>query len=155
MAGVILYPVQLSGGEKPRELMTVIRKQMVAESLAHDRLKKPVVKKKQVLVSRSSRIVRELRMNLTAYSNHDPSVNGKGITASGTRTKEGRTVAVDPNQIPLGSLLYVEGLGYRVAEDTGGAIGHNRMDVFFESRAEALQFGRKRNVKVQIIREGK
>ena len=58
-------------------------------------------------------------------------------------------VAVDPSVIPLGTKLYIEAedgswrYGYAVAGDTGGNIRGNRIDLFFDSRAEALQFGRK------------
>ncbi len=78
-----------------------------------------------------------------------------GITATGTRAKYG-TVAVDPRVIPLGSRLYIETpdggfvYGYSVAEDTGGAIKGNRVDLFYPSHSEALRFGR-RNVKVYIL----
>ena len=68
-----------------------------------------------------------------------------GITATGTEATEGRTIAVDPGVIELGSTVYFEGMdglvsGY-VAEDTGGAIKGNRIDVFFDSHNAALQYG--------------
>jgi len=63
-----------------------------------------------------------------------------GITASGTEAAEGRTVAVDPEVIPLGSVLYINGERY-VAEDTGGAIEGNHIDIYFSSHADALEFG--------------
>lgn len=79
-----------------------------------------------------------------------------GITATGTRAKVG-TVAVDPNVIPLGTKLYIKSLdgsedyGYARAEDTGGAIKGNRIDLFYNSEYNANIFGR-RNVRVYIIR---
>lgn len=68
-----------------------------------------------------------------------------GVTATGTRATEGRTIAVDPGVIELGSTVYFEGVdalvrGY-VAEDTGGAIKGNRIDVFFDSHDAALEWG--------------
>ncbi len=71
-----------------------------------------------------------------------------GHTASGTTPKAGRTVATDPSVIPLGSKVMIDGHEY-IAEDTGGAIGGKRIDIFFSSHSEALQFGR-RSVEVSI-----
>lgn len=64
-----------------------------------------------------------------------------GITASGTTATEGRTIAVDKNKIPLGTKVYIEGFGWFVAEDTGGAIKGNRIDVFMSSHQAALNAG--------------
>ena len=55
-----------------------------------------------------------------------------GHTASGTIPKEGRTIAVDPDIIPLGSVVYVEEYGVRIAEDTGAYIKGDRMDLYVE-----------------------
>ena len=63
-----------------------------------------------------------------------------GITASGTTVKAGRTVAVDPEVIPLGSILYINGERL-IAEDTGGAIEGNRIDIYFDSHDKALEYG--------------
>ena len=63
-----------------------------------------------------------------------------GITYTGTRATEGRTVAVDPSVIPLGSTVRINGHDY-IAEDIGGAIKANRVDVFFDTHQDALQFG--------------
>ena len=71
-----------------------------------------------------------------------------GHTASGTTPKAGRTIATDPSVIPLGSKVMIDGHEY-IAEDTGGAIGGKRIDIFFSSHSEALQFGR-RSVEVSI-----
>lgn len=63
-----------------------------------------------------------------------------GITFTGTEATPGRTIAVDPDIIPLGSTVEINGRTY-VAEDIGGAIQGNRIDIFFPSHADALQFG--------------
>ena len=84
-----------------------------------------------------------------------PGDRGYGITASGTYAKPG-TVAVDPRVIPLGTRMYIESAdgnfvyGYCVAEDTGGAIKGNKVDLFFNTNSECMQFGR-RNVNVYIL----
>ena len=71
-----------------------------------------------------------------------------GLTASGTHATPYSTVAVDPSVIPLGAVLlvdYGDGAGLRRyrAEDTGGAIKGNRIDLCVGSHAEALQLGRR------------
>ena len=71
-----------------------------------------------------------------------------GITKTGTTATEGRTIAVDPDKIPLGSKVTIDGKEY-IAEDIGGAIKGNRIDIYFDKHSDALNFGRK-NVKVVI-----
>ena len=66
----------------------------------------------------------------------------RGITASGTTATEGRTIAVDPDVIPLGTHVYVNGREY-IAEDTGSGINNRTIDVFFNSHQEALQWGQR------------
>lgn len=61
-----------------------------------------------------------------------------------------RVIAVDPSQIPLNSLVEVEGMGVYVAGDTGGAIKGRIIDVHFPSVAEAMSWGR-RNVRIRIL----
>lgn len=63
-----------------------------------------------------------------------------GITYTGTEATPDRTIAVDPSVIPLGSTIYINGQDY-IAEDIGGAIKGNRIDIFFPTHNEALQFG--------------
>ena len=65
-----------------------------------------------------------------------------GITATGTKATEGRTIAVDPRKIPYGTEVEIEGVGVRIAEDCGGAIKGNRIDLYFDSHQDALNFGR-------------
>ena len=64
-----------------------------------------------------------------------------GITASGTTATENRTIAVDPNVIPIGTEVVIDGQVY-IAEDTGSAITGNRIDVFVASHDEAINRGR-------------
>lgn len=63
-----------------------------------------------------------------------------GITKTGTIAAKDRTVAVDPNKIPYGSILYIDGQRY-IAEDCGLAIKENRIDIFCESHSQAIQNG--------------
>jgi len=62
-------------------------------------------------------------------------------TATGTVPLSGRTVAVDPRIIPLGSKIHIEGVGERIAEDTGGKIKGKRLDLFLPSTRECRRFG--------------
>jgi 3D (Asp-Asp-Asp) domain-containing protein len=94
---------------------------------------------------------RVLTMVATGYS-PDPRENGgntSGRTANGLRIGHG-VVAVDPRYIPLGTRLYVEGYGYAVAADTGGAIKGNRIDLGEDTYRAAQRVGR-RSVSVHIL----
>lgn len=90
-----------------------------------------------------------------ASTGKHPGSPGYGITASGTQAKVG-TVAVDPKVIPLGTKMYIVSTdgnvvyGYCTAEDTGGAIKGNKVDLFYNTTSECLQFGR-RSVYVYIL----
>lgn len=80
-----------------------------------------------------------------------------GITATGTTAEEGRTIAVDPEVIPYGSevvIRYADGSeGNYIAEDCGGAIKGNRIDVYMDSHEAALIKGVK-YAEVLIKKEG-
>ncbi|WP_100486035.1 peptidoglycan-binding protein [Sporolactobacillus pectinivorans] len=95
--------------------------------------------------------VREFYANSTAYTARCAGCSG--TTATGInllQNPDTKVVAVDPSVIPLGTKLYVEGYGYAVAGDTGGAIKGRKIDVFFNDNGTALQWGR-RTVKVKIL----
>ncbi|BAK57223.1 3D/G5 domain-containing protein [Candidatus Arthromitus sp. SFB-mouse-Japan] len=81
--------------------------------------------------------------------------NGNHITATGNPTlynPDGwSTIAVDPKVIPLNTKVYVEGYGFAIAHDTGGAIRGNIIDVFMPSREAAYNWGRKKGVKIYIL----
>ncbi|HWI63263.1 MAG TPA: 3D domain-containing protein [Symbiobacteriaceae bacterium] len=90
---------------------------------------------------------RHRQMTATAYT-AGPESTGKrpghpayGLTATGTRAQPGKTIAVDPRVIPLGSKVYIDDLGEFIAEDTGGAIHGDRVDLYMESVDEALDWG--------------
>lgn len=91
-----------------------------------------------------------ITMSASAYDTSQQTIpGGSGITATGVPAEYG-IVAVDPRVIPLGTYVFVEGYGVALAADTGGAIKGNRIDLCFDSRSEALAFGR-RKVKVHIL----
>lgn len=90
---------------------------------------------------------KSFRVEATAYAGHN-------ITATGTkpvRNPNGwSTIAVDRNVIALGTKVYVENYGYAIAEDVGGAIKGNKIDLFMNSSAEAYRWGR-RTVTIYIL----
>ncbi|UUZ80966.1 3D domain-containing protein [Paenibacillus sp. P26] len=100
---------------------------------------------------------RVISTTLTAYTagyestGKKPDTPGYGITYSGNKVQEGRTIAVDPSVIPLGSTVYIDGIGIRQAEDIGSAIRGSRIDVYMNDLAEAKEFGVKKNVKVYVL----
>lgn len=92
-----------------------------------------------------------LNMEATAYTADCEGCSG--ITATGINLKENpdqKVISVDPNVIPLGTKVHVEGYGNAVAGDTGGAIKGNKIDIFMPSQEDAINFGRK-TVKVTIL----
>lgn len=93
------------------------------------------------------------RFTLTAYCscvkccgeyalNRPMDENGNEIVygSIGTRLIAGLSIAVDPNVIPYGSEVIINGHTY-IAHDTGGAIKGNRIDVYFDDHQEAWNFG--------------
>lgn len=85
---------------------------------------------------------------VTAYAPGDKGVGTR--TASGKRVRRGH-VAVDTRHIKFGTKMYIPGYGHAVAEDRGGAIKGNRIDVYMTSRGEAVRWGR-RKVTVTVYR---
>ena len=73
-----------------------------------------------------------------------------GLTSSGTKAKYG-TIAADTRYYPYGTVMKVPGYGKGVVEDTGGAIkGPRRIDLYFKTRKQALEWGRQKlTVKVK------
>jgi uncharacterized protein YabE (DUF348 family) len=94
---------------------------------------------------------KEFYVSTTAYT---ANCNGcSGTTATGINlhaNPNAKVIAVDPSVIPLGTKVYVEGYGYAVAADTGGAIKGYKIDVFFPSKADAYRWGRKQ-VKIKVL----
>jgi uncharacterized protein YabE (DUF348 family) len=94
---------------------------------------------------------RVITVSSTAYTANCAGCSG--ITATGFNLKanpNAKVIAVDPSVIPLGSKVYVEGYGYAIASDTGGAIKGNKIDVFFSSQSKAVAWGRK-TITIRII----
>lgn len=94
---------------------------------------------------------------LTAYTagpestGKSPGDPGYGITASGAEVQTGVTIAADPRVIPMGTKVFIEGVGTRVVQDIGGAIKGNRIDVYIPDLVKARQFGVKKGIDVFIV----
>lgn len=104
----------------------------------------------QVYASRGGESINykeKLNCVATAYSGDRTTATGR----SPVRNPGGMsTIAVDPSFIPLGSKVYVEGYGYAIAADTGGAIKGNIIDLFLNSSSECWSWGR-RPVTVLVV----
>lgn len=72
-------------------------------------------------------------------------------TATGAIAKQGRTIAVDPKIIPYGTEVVIDGHTY-VAEDCGGVIKGNKIDIYFETHEETIKWGVQKKI-VTILKE--
>lgn len=84
--------------------------------------------------------VGSLRFVATAYSLRGKMANGQSVHAG--------AIAADPRVLPLGTVVYIDGMGTFIVKDTGGAIKGNRIDIWMSKGA--MQFGR-RTVKLKVI----
>lgn len=109
------------------------------------------VKSEEVQASSDKAEGKTLTVSATAYT--AKCAGCSGITATGVdlnKNPNAKVIAVDPNVIPLGSKVYVEGYGEAIAADTGGAIKGNKIDIHVPTKDEAYNWGI-RNVKVTIM----
>ncbi len=92
---------------------------------------------------------RAVRVEATAYSSMDPGISL--YTATGKFLRKG-IISVDPSFIPLGTHVYIPGYGEATADDLGGDIKGNRIDIAFDTHSEAMSFGRQ-TIDIYIIEE--
>ena len=110
----------------------------------------PSVEETPVVEDKPTSTGKVLYMESTAYSYTEP--GSSYYTALGIDLRQNsQVVAVDPNVIPLETLVEVEGYGIALAADTGGAIKGNILDVHLGSVEACRQWGRRFNVKVTIL----
>lgn len=141
---------ELISSEVVEELVTKEAKNKIIErGTKKEEIPIPVVelkKEKQPATVTASTVTNNntsLNVVATGYTPGDPGCTG--ITYTGTKASRG-TIAVDPKVIPFGTKLYIPGYGYGVAADTGGAIKGNKIDLCYESRTEALNWGDRKSV---------
>ena len=110
------------------------------------------LKQKLYPLKKRARVWKTITLPATAYypGPEDTWPYTAGYTASGLKAGYG-VVAVDPRFIRMKTPIYVEGYGYAIAADKGGAIKGNKIDLCFDTYEEAVSFGRK-NVKVYLLR---
>jgi 3D (Asp-Asp-Asp) domain-containing protein len=110
------------------------------------------LKQKLYPLKKRARVKKVITLEATAYypGPEDTWPYASGTTASGLKAGYG-VVAVDPRVIKLKTLLYVEGYGFAIAADKGGAIKGKKIDLCFGTYEQAVQFGRKK-VKVYLLR---
>jgi 3D (Asp-Asp-Asp) domain-containing protein/LysM repeat protein len=125
----------------------------ISDKAGEDKAAAPATQseKKAVPEHQSAVSGKEITVKATAYT--ADCAGCSGTTATGMDVKNNsnaKVIAVDPKVIPLGSKVYVEGYGYAVAGDTGGAIKGNRIDVLVSSNDKAMQWG-VRHIKVKIV----
>jgi 3D (Asp-Asp-Asp) domain-containing protein len=123
-----------------------VKKENATLKKENNKLKKELKERKEV---------KKTYFNVTAYTAGYESTQkskgdiGYGITASGKKVKEGRTIACPPS-LKFGTKLNIDKIGIRVCEDRGGAITSGHLDLYVDSVSEALEFGRKK-LSVQIL----
>lgn len=138
-----VYRVVVAGGLETTRVLSVSRlitkpvPQVVAVGTAGPR--KPA-RSLLSFVKRPPKDGKRMRVVATGYSAAQPDLDDR--TATGRLARHG-VIAVDPRVIPMGTRVYVPGYGYAVAADTGGAIHGRRIDLCFDTVAEARSWGRR------------
>ena len=113
---------------------------------------KIVIKKEPVIINKTeTETIEWYYFVATGYSANDPTQGTGSITATGREAYEG-IIAVDPKIIPLGTEVEIKDLGKFIAEDTGGKIKGNRIDIYFSTKAEAKEFG-KQGIWLRMVKE--
>lgn len=128
-------------GKNGKDKVTYEIKYIDGKEASRKELKRETVEKKvDKVVANGTRI----NYNGKSYSRKlvvkAYSYTGGGTTAMGTRARVGE-IAVDPGVIPLGTNVYIEGVGARRAEDTGGNIKGNTIDIYMNTQAECIRWG--------------
>ena len=124
--------------QKPQKQVVAVGTKVVTASVSRNNSSAPASGK-------------EFYVTATAYTANCSGCSG--VTATGLNLKanpSSKVIAVDPSVIPLGSKVWVEGYGYAIAADTGGAIKGKKIDVFVSSKSQASSWGRKK-VRIKVL----
>lgn len=78
---------------------------------------------------------------------------GNGMTASGKPTEIGWSAAADWDVIPKGTIIYVQGVGWREVQDVGGGVNGDHIDVLVEKHTEAMTLGTKHKDVWMLIKQ--
>ena len=128
--------------EEKNERSTEIKPSAVDQYLQKKEAEK-VLTKSKVESSTTASTGKEFAAEATAYSYKQPGLSN--YTAMGIDLRSNpNVIAVDPSQIPLGTLVEVPGYGIAIAGDTGGDIKGNRIDLHYPEVQQAMDFGRQK-----------
>ena len=147
--------------ENGKEVSKILKEEKVLLAAENEVIEKGTAQ--YIATSRGTvRFRNAIKMSSSAYdagfasTGKNPGDKHYGITRSGTKVRPG-VVAVDPKVIPLGTKLYIKSLdskwsdyGFAIAEDTGGAIKGNKIDLYFEDAQDVKRYGR-RKVEVYVL----
>lgn len=140
--------VELARVKEEKRIATLVAKREAKNKLKQEN------KKTKVASRGKSTNVKTYVYEVTAYTAGVESTGkrkgdkGYGQTASGAYVQEGVTIAC-PKDFKFGTKIEIEGVGVRVCQDTGSAIGSGKLDLYIKDLGNAQQFGRKK-LKVKI-----
>jgi 3D (Asp-Asp-Asp) domain-containing protein len=118
-----------------------IKRIITGKAWNEDSVSEKIIIKKEPVIVNKTETIEWYYFVATGYSSNDPTQGTDNITATGKKVYEG-VIAVDPKLIPLGTEVEIKDFGKFIAEDTGGKIKGNRVDIYFNSKAEASKFGK-------------
>lgn len=127
--------IHLKGGKKYFYKMRAYKVTAEGKVFSHCSDEKSIKAKKVKMKTHKKGFEYKKKMTVKAYA-----YTGGGRTAMGTRARVG-AIAVDPNVIPLGTDVYVEGYGHARAEDTGGNIKGQTVDLYMNSHSSCMRWG--------------
>lgn len=135
----VAEPVAAEIAQQPQKTEEEIKNETILASWKTKQLKKWDALPKESFV-----------VNASAYTaSADECDNDLGITASGIKVQEKRTIACPP-EFPFGAKIEIEGQGTFVCEDRGGAIKGNHIDIYVKTKKEAFAFGRQ-NLMAKVV----
>lgn len=135
-------------------LLAILKPELKLNSFLFGTQTEVIVKKEPVVVTEYRELEKESEwfyFVATAYSKNDAKQGTNETTATGKQVREG-IIAVDPDVIPYGTVVEIKDMGYFVAEDCGAKIKGNRIDIYYDLKQQAKEFGRQ-GLWVRIVRD--